>query len=196
MALGDIHKQSDFDVIVGAKFNRLYTARFFCLAIYKLLGWRRKIKITRDGFCFNHFITERAYRLKPPYNIYWQELYANLAPIFGDHKKIVEFFDDNAQWIKNINSNSQCSITDKIINDLRFQYKKSSQTKIILERLLSGKLGDRLDNFFKSYQIKKIEKFLRKYPPGHKPRIIYTDEEVELHLDTRRLETIKNKRYV
>ncbi|MEK7115098.1 MAG: hypothetical protein AAB847_01950, partial [Patescibacteria group bacterium] len=42
MALGDVNENSDFDVIVAAKNGRLYTARFFCLAIYKLVGWRRK----------------------------------------------------------------------------------------------------------------------------------------------------------
>lgn len=188
MALGDVNENSDFDVIVSAKFSRLYTARFFCLAIYKIFGWRRKRNKTTNLFCFNHFITERSYQLQPPYNIYWEELYKNLVPLFGDINKIEEFFKKNF-WIKD------CRTLIEIENDLRFKYQKSSKSKLFLERLLSGKFGDLIENILKKYQIKKIEKFLKKYPLGHKPRIIYSDAEVELHLDTRRLETVKNKRY-
>ncbi|MEK7114938.1 MAG: hypothetical protein AAB847_01075, partial [Patescibacteria group bacterium] len=64
-----------------------------------------------------------------------------------------------------------------------------------LEKILAGKFGDWSENILKKYQIQKIENFLKDSPPGYKPRIIYSDTEVELHLDTRRLETIKNKRY-
>ncbi len=193
MALGDINKGSDFDVIVAAKNERLYTARFFCLFVYKLLGWRRRKNKTADLFCFNHFVTEKSYQLQPPHNIYWEELYKNLVPIFGDENKVEKFLLINSKWskmpnIQNLKSNIQ--------NDLRFKYQTSSKIKFILEKLLSGKFGDWLENILKKYQIKKIEKFLKILPPGYKPRIIYNDSEVELHLDTRRLETIKNKRYV
>lgn len=189
MALGDIHEQSDFDVIIGAKFNRLWTARFFCLAVYKLLGWRRKKNKTANLFCFNHFVTEKSYQLQPPYNVYWEELYKNLAPVFGNMEKIRSFFSANSVWISKISN--QCRIS----NDLRFICKKLSPIKICLEKVLIGKFGDWLEKILKSYQIKKIKKFLKDFPPGYKPRIIYSDFEVELHLDTHRLETVKNKRY-
>jgi len=211
MALGDVNENSDFDVIVGTKFGRLWTARFFCLAIYKLVGWRRKKNKTANLFCFNHFVTEKSYQLQPPYNIYWQELYKNLAPLFGDLEKIEAFLKSN-KWTchsaalgeprlwREVAAEGSDEIfrfaqNGVIFNDLRFKYQTSSKFKLFLEKILSGKLGDWLENFFKSYQIKKIEKFLKNSPPGYKPRIIYNDAEVELHLDTRRLETIKNKRY-
>lgn len=194
MALGDINEQSDFDVIVATKSGRLWMARFFCLAVYKLVGWRRKKIKTDDLFCFNHFVTEKSYQLQPPYNIYWEELYKNLVPVFGDIDKIQIFFEEN-NWAKFEIQNSKFETKTKIQNNLRFKYQTQSKVKIVLEKLLAGKFGNLLENIFKKYQIKKMEKFLKSFPSGYKPRIIYNDLEVELHLDTRRLETIKNKRY-
>lgn len=299
MALGDVHQNSDFDVIVGAKYGRLYTARFFCLFFYKILGWRRLVArnnaehtrthakhtqthaehtrnnaegprqfasslrwSARDGFCFNHFVTEKSYCLKPPYNVYWQELYRNLAPVFGDSEKINNFFKANswAQETKNpvisrvfsganqfgiprIGSDSILAnqktlsigsadgaflepvegfapsaprlpilgpnlitgslsnlsqdfiFTNSFYEDLRFKYKTSSVLKIFSEKILADRMGDYLEQLLKKFQLWKIKKNLKKFPPGYKPRITYNDEEVEIHLDTKRAETTKNKKY-
>jgi hypothetical protein len=263
MALGDVHQNSDFDVIVGTRFGRLYTARFSCLFFYKILGWRRKfeegIHVGADRFCFNHFVTEKSYCLKPPYNIYWQELYKNLAPVFGDEKKIEEFFEANQFWIQktknpalsevsadfsamreirlgndliiavnqtlsseyknktsselvwgfapqksglpspishwttgpNYNLSQDITFTNKINKDLRFLYKKFNCVKIFLEKVLFTKIGDHLEQLLKKFKLWKIQRNLKRFPPGYKPRIIYNDEEVEIHLDTKRTETIK-----
>ena len=201
MALGDVHENSDFDVIVGTKYGRLYTARFFCLATYKILRWRRKV-ISVDqrlvgvdprleGFCFNHFVTEKTYCLRPPYNLYWQELYSNLVPILGNEANINKFFISNIGLRKGLKFGES-----EIGEDLRFRHKNFSRLKTLLEKLLSGKFGDWTEETIKKYQHKKIEQSFKKFPPGYKPRLIYDDKEVELHLDTRRLETIKNKKYV
>jgi predicted nucleotidyltransferase len=42
LATGNIQENSDFDVIVGVKRGRIFTARFFGVALFGLLGWRRK----------------------------------------------------------------------------------------------------------------------------------------------------------
>lgn len=115
MALGNVHQDSDFDVIVGAKSGRIFTARFFCILMFGLLGRRRHAKrgylprsagrqklshreAASNKICFNHFVTPRSYCLKPPHNIYWRELYQNLVPIYGRKEKIREFFEAN-NWM-------------------------------------------------------------------------------------------------
>ena len=202
MALGDVHENSDFDVIVGAKYGRLYMARFFCLAVYKILGWRRAkiskfrhVDISKDSFCFNHFVTEKSYCLQPPYNLYWRELYKNLVPVFGNTESIEKFFELNIGLRKGLNLQIKSLAKAIILEDLRFKYKTPSRLKIALEKSLSGKFGDWIEKLSKQYQHKKIKQSFKKFPPGYKPRLIYDDKEVELHLDTRRLETIKNRRY-
>lgn len=99
LVLGDVNKDSDFDVLVGVRQGRLYTARFFCLAIFKMLGWRNHIKKGRSGFCFNHFVTPAAYCLAPPYSDYDRRLYKNIKPVFGAPEKVAEFFKANAGWV-------------------------------------------------------------------------------------------------
>lgn len=198
MALGDINRDSDFDVIVGARSGRLYTARFFCLFFYKIFGWRSYISKNKKAnrFCFNHFITEKSYCLQPPYNLYWQSLYANLIPVYGDENKIEKFFKANDWRLNTDNKNTQKFKAETIIeNDLHFKIKKPSKIKVILEKILSGALGDFIEKIFKKYQLQKIKNNLKKFPPSYKPRIIIKDEEVELHLDTRRSETTKNRIY-
>lgn len=81
MALGHVHENSDFDVIVVTAPGRLYTARFFCLLLFGLAGWRRTLTNPKDGFCFNHFvINDRS--LMEPFGEYGAQLKKNLEEIF------------------------------------------------------------------------------------------------------------------
>jgi hypothetical protein len=179
MALGNVRPESDFDVIVGARSGRIFTARFCCWLIFGLFGWRRKKQHgpeSKDKICFNHFVTEKSYRLSPPYNRYWQDLYFNLVPVFGSSEIINEFFQANADWMGG-KKNYQ--------DDLRHHRRSPSLFKIILERLGRGMTGNWLEKIFKNAQIKRIERGL-KTERSYQPRIIYSDAELEFHPDTYR----------
>src|SRR3989344_1208349 len=87
LANGNLHENSDFDVIVGVRTGRIFTVRLFSVLLFGLLGMRRN-KMThgeeaRDKICLSHFVTFKAYRLTPTYDNYRQNLYANLVPILG-----------------------------------------------------------------------------------------------------------------
>src|SRR3989344_9230759 len=62
LATGNVNKDSDFDVIVGAKQGRIFTARFLSVLFFGLFGWRRRKlshkESARDKICLNHFITK------------------------------------------------------------------------------------------------------------------------------------------
>jgi len=186
MALGNVHQDSDFDVIVGVKSGRIFTARFFCILMFGLLGKRRQKlshkEAASDKICFNHFITPKSYRLKPPYNAYWQELYKNLVPIYGSKEKIQEFFKAN-DWIG-----------ERVYgDDLRHEFYESSPVGKFLEKILSGRLGDFKERILKQIQIKRIKKSLKDglgfdhAERGFEPRLIYSDDELEFHPDTLRI---------
>lgn len=195
LATGNLHENSDFDVIVGVREGKIFTVRFFSVIFFGLPGWRREKlthgEVASDKICLNHFVAPKRYCLSPPYNEYWQNLYHNLVPILGSREKIDEFFKANV-WltpareygIKSYNSNP-------------FHLKLGdSMFKSMMEEILSGQFGSWLEKKLKNVQVKRIEASLPKCI-GYKPRIIYNDDELEFHPDTRRIEEMlknaKNK---
>lgn len=182
MAYGEVKESSDFDCLVGVKFGRIFTARFFSALIFGLFGYRRKKldhkEEAKNKICLNHFVTEKSYKLSPPYNDYWKNLYLNLVPIFGDKEKIDKFFETNKDWTSDI---------PKYAEDLRYGYKKGSFFKTVLEFILIGFIGNTLEKILKKYQVSRIEGGLHR-EEKYKPRIIYSDSELEFHPDTRRIE--------
>ncbi len=183
MATGEVHRDSDFDVILGVRQGRIFTARFIAVALLDAFRWRRKKlshhEAARDMICLNHFVTERAYRLSPPHNDYWINLYRHLIPIYGDKRKIRQFFHINGDWIGAFPEN---------LDDLRYKDREPSIFQRTIEFLLRSAFGDKTEIFLKKIQITKIKRSLSKYPPGYKPRIKYGDDELEFHPDTKRIE--------
>ena len=148
LALGHVHENSDFDVIVVTRPGRLYTARFFCLLFFGLLGWRRMLKNPKDGFCFNHFTSGLPANVK-------------FSHSDGRHNKGIELYAECLyRNLIEMPTNSM-KLSDGLIRPM-------SKT---VERLL------------KWWQIRRIEKFLKKFPPPVNSIIIYNDEKVELCFD-------------
>ena len=188
MATGNVKPESDFDVIIGVRPGRIFTARFFAVIGFGLFGWRRTRlnhkETAADKICLNHFVTERSFKLSPPHDAYWQNLYRSLVPIFGAAEKINHFFESNASWLAK----------ERIYeDDLRHLYRKNSPAKSLLEFLLSGKFGNWLEAKLKTLQVKRIEKSLESGVQGYQPRIIYTDSELEFHPDTKRASEFSTK---
>jgi len=174
MVYGNIRNESDFDVIVSVKKGRIFSARFFCILIFGLFGWRRK-KLTHDNdakdkICLNHFITKSSYRLSPPHNEYWKALYSNLVPLYGEVSAINNFFDKNSDWI---------SKKIEFSDDLRFTAKKSNIFRNIVEWLLNGVIGDILETRLQRIQVSRIKRGL--LSDDRNDRVSFTENELEFH---------------
>ena len=57
MATGNVNPTSDFDVLIGAREGRIFTARFFSALVFGIFGWRRSRldrheAAARRGRCF------------------------------------------------------------------------------------------------------------------------------------------------
>ncbi|MBI2024844.1 MAG: hypothetical protein HYT03_02035 [Candidatus Harrisonbacteria bacterium] len=185
MAMGNVRPESDFDVIIGARSGRIFTARFFAVIAFGAFGWRRKKidhrEAAADKICLNHFVTPASYRLSPPHNAYWRKLYQNLVPLFGSDKKVNDFFAANSDWLgKEI----------AYVDDLRHYHRRKSWPVRFVEWTLSGWAGDFLEKRLRKIQISRIENGIQK-ELGHNPRIIYTDQELEFHPDTARIELLE-----
>ena len=183
LALGNVNKDSDFDVLVGARQGRIFSARFFCLLSFGLFGLARGRldhgSRACDKICFNHFVTEGAYKLSPPYSASWKDLYLNLVPVYGSIEKINYFFGCNSDWM---------GVRRYWSDDLRHLYRDSSWLKKFLEIMLYGVIGDVIETTLKYFQILKIKKSLSSINVDHKPRIVYSDYELEFHPDRRKFE--------
>jgi len=181
MALGNVGENSDFDVIVGAKHGRIFTARFFSVLTFGALRTRRK-KLThhehaRDKICLNHFVTEKSYALRPPHNIYWEELYKNLVPLYGSDKNLNAFLTAQS-WVMP---------TPILKPDLRYKT-GASLIKRVVEKVLSGKMGDSLESRLRAYQLKRIEAGFARHP--RRDRIRASDDELEFHPDISRIDKL------
>lgn len=181
LATGKLHEKSDFDVILGVKSGRIFTARFFAVLFSGITGSRRKgtdhKEEASDKLCLNHFVTREAYYLRPPYNAYWNELYQKLVPVMGDEKVISDFFRAN-DWLEPRRFYER---------DSRYLGNGDSFIKSILEFLFRGSIGGWLEKRFKKLQLNRIERGLPQ-ALGYKPRFVVSDSELEFHPDTKRIE--------
>ncbi len=187
MATGQVNELSDFDVIVGARTGRIFSARLFAILAFGIFGWRRSRlshkESASDKICLNHFVTAKSYRLSGPHDKYWQSLYRNLVPVFGSSEKINQFFSANRDWSGAVD----------VKEDLRWRWLHSSWLRRFLEIFFSGIFGNWLERSARRLQLRRIERGLKNDPPGYKPRIIYGDDELEFHPDTRRVEVLSEK---
>lgn len=186
LATGQLHEKSDFDVIVGARYGRIFTTRFFAVAFFGLFDWRRgkldeKVEAS-DKICMNHFVTPKNYRLGSPHNQYWNYLYQNLVPVLGDERAITDFFKAN-NWLEPVRTYKR---------DSRYLGRGSSLLKKFLELFLGGRFGNKIEKILQEKQVKRIESGLPQ-TLGYKPRFIYTDDELEFHPDTSRIEEVLKK---
>lgn len=180
LAMGTVKEHSDFDVIVGTRQGRLYTARLFTVVIYSLLGWYNRFnhddRRKADKICVGHYVTPDGYRLPGPYNAYWQYLYTNLVPVLGDEVKIEEFFAAN-DWLA---PGRKYERHERYMGEGRSVFKKT------LEVLLRGRVGDSFERL-KTLQKAKLKKWLEA-SMGYKPKFALDDEVFMMYLDTKRTE--------
>ncbi len=199
MATGQVHEKSDFDVIVGVRQGRIFTARFFAAAFFQLFGWRRskldeKLEAS-DKICMNHFVTPRNYRLSPPYNKYWHNLYQNVVPVLGKEQAIADFLKAN-DWLTPARSYPASppagGFRGASKSDPRYLGEARSSLKSFLEWFLGGRFGGGIEKILRKDQVKRIESGLP-HSLGYKPRFIYNDDELEFHPDTSRIEEVLRK---
>ncbi len=191
LAVGNVQASSDLDVLVLARAGRIFTARFFSVLAFSILGWRRS-KLDHhisavDKICLNHFITPAAYRFALPQHEYWRALYQGLTPVYGSEPTIAAFFAANKDWTGTVFWQG----------DSRHVHQDSATSKRLCERLLSGRLGSWFERVIKKIQVSRIEHGLRHQRDQHRtiifaaeskgesqelpPLIRYTDTELEFH---------------
>lgn len=176
MATGKVREESDFDVILGVRYGRVWTAFFFSSLFYELRGWREHPGVRkRNRVAVTHLATPRGYKLSGPYDAYWENLYQKLIPAMGDERKMAEFFTAN-DWLQPLRAYERHE---------RYIGEAQSVLKRFLEFILGGRFGDVLERALKKWLTKRLQ-----HPAklGYKPRLVLSDDKLEIYRDTRRIE--------
>ncbi len=179
-ALGNTDKDSDIDVLIVLKKDRIWTGRFLITLFLHMLRLRRHGNKITDRICLNHFITDESMKI-PFEGLYNAHVYANLVPILTIHgAKPEQFFKVNT-WINkfiNFDVKAENFISSRTINPKKFFLFIGS----IQETLLNTLLGGFLEGALKNYQQKRI----RSNPLTHEPKghVVANDIMLAFHPDS------------
>ena len=82
LAIGNTGKQSDLDLIISAKYGRIWTVRFLLNGFLQLIGRRRHGQNIKDKICLNQYITDK-YPEIVIQNLSNAHFCAHLVPLLG-----------------------------------------------------------------------------------------------------------------
>ena len=98
-----IDEESDIDLFVIAKKNRLFLARFALTLLTTLFGVRRHGTKTKARFCLSFYVTEDNLDLKKisrePYDIYLAYWIKTMEPIAGNFETYQKILDLSRHWL-------------------------------------------------------------------------------------------------
>lgn len=98
-----VDENSDIDLFVVTKKNRMFLTRLFLTLLTSLFGVRRHGKKVARRFCLSFYITEDALDLRSialePYDIYLAYWIKTLEPVAGDYETYQNFLRTNAPWM-------------------------------------------------------------------------------------------------
>ncbi|TSC51816.1 MAG: hypothetical protein LiPW41_763 [Parcubacteria group bacterium LiPW_41] len=172
ISFGAIRSSSDFDIILGVKKGRIFTARYFASALFSLLRIRRLDDLEASSpnkFCFNHIVTPSTYE-KEPHNYYRYELYRHMIPIFINGNSFNDFIEMN-KW---------ANISPLNIEHAKETLRHPSKIKKYIESILDGRIGNYIEQYIaRPIATKRLSNYInQKQTRG---RVVVSDEELEFH---------------
>lgn len=133
MSKGYLDEEGDLDYFVITQPGRLWVARTFLILYKKLV-----LLNSRKHFCLNYFIDTQHLQI-PDKNIFTATELLTLKPVFG--KEVYKNFIEENNWAKAV-------LPHKPFEIFESNEPKGYAVKKVLERALSGFLGEKLDLFF------------------------------------------------
>ena len=139
-----VKKDSDIDIFIVAKKNRLWLARFWSVLLFTIFGIRRyKEKITKR-FCLSFYVTEDGldlYRIAiKPIDIYLVYWIAHLQPIYIESKRYTNDIFKKNKWI------------GKYLPNFNFEHVKLLDIDIVIGKGFFKRIVERISwfNFIES----------------------------------------------
>ena len=164
VAIQNARPTSDLDLLIIAQKGRIWTARIVALLILEIL--RRRREKSKEKVCLNFFVVESA--IAPIQNVASANMLLRAIPLSG-RKKYYEFLAQN-RW------------TENFIYPTAKSASENERTPFIakfFEYLLSGSMGNWLEQFFKDWQYKRLTGKITS--SEHLDHFVLTDEILMLH---------------
>lgn len=152
-------QESDLDLLIIAKDNRLWFTRIFLTTLAGLTGKRRHGKKTKDRICLNCYLTQSHLEIKrqtKPHDFHSAQEYSRLIPVLEIEKSIYEKFTASNKWLAEFcyaypwTQKNTC----KKIKPNYFL----NRLRIAVEFLFQGKTGDKLEKKLGELQKKRMGK--------------------------------------
>lgn len=185
LAQNNSHKNSDLDVLIFAKKDRIWTVRFLTSFLTQILGIRRYGKQIKDRICLNHYIANEFLKIQAD-GIYNAQIYNRSVLLYEKENNLFSEFQRNNNWIRKYIFNYPFYSVDSEMN-LRLIKKRKfllifSNT---LEFILKGSFGDWFEYKFCRFQKFKMQK-------NRNNDMFVSDEELKFHPDSHREKSLIN----
>jgi len=97
----NLKKESDIDLLIIAREGKIWSARFYCVLVTKLLGLRPKPGKEENKICLSFFLTPRGQNLEElrlSRDVYFNYWMAGLEPVFNRNYAYENFIKAN-RWL-------------------------------------------------------------------------------------------------
>lgn len=149
--------QSDFDLLIVIKKNRLWLGRLLLTGLVALLGKRRHGRMTKDRICLNCYLTEECLEITcqaKPRDFHAAQEYTRLTPLLENSPRTHEKFIEANSWLKYFLKNPSWANgqnAKRVLAPAIFVWARRAS-----EYLLAGPIGDWLEKIAGQWQTKRI----------------------------------------
>src|SRR3989344_1462382 len=148
LATGHTKKESDLDVFVVLRDNRIFLGRLVTTLLLEMFGVRRTATKITDQVCLNHFVVASALEFPEEYRSPFSAwLWARMFPLAADKKLAERFYRANV-WVTDYFPNLERS--------QRVERVKGSKTLLALPLYPLLRFGDAVEWLLGRYQLKRI----------------------------------------
>ena len=158
VAMKNAESGSDLDFLIVLKRGRIFTGRTLATLLVHLLGKRRYADKITDRACLNYFLTDDALEISSK-DIYSSSEYSFIFPVFG--QETFQKFQKENEWIRDFKPNWGIGEVGngKYVGDSRV----IGVIRGIFEKTFDW---ESLENFLRSWQMKRIENDPRTHQKG------------------------------
>ncbi|OQA51885.1 MAG: hypothetical protein BWY43_00773 [candidate division WS2 bacterium ADurb.Bin280] len=165
VARGEANDQSDIDFLIITKRGRVYTARFFATLLIQMIGLRRHGKAVAGRICLNCYLSESSLNIKPDSLQSVKKVATSnifLISLIESDKFYKKFMQENLwmkELVKKIPEKKSLAMSDYCQNlSERINRSKPSRPFGLFEPILSGAIGNFVENKLMAYQVSRIKR--------------------------------------
>lgn len=160
-----MYEDGDVDYFIVTHKNRLWLCRTLLILFKKII-----LLNSRKFFCLNYFVDEKNLKIRDE-NIFTAVEIAYLLPVYN-----VEIFNDlkrQNEWVNKFIPPVDCEIST-----VRLEKRKRLG---ILEKIFSGKLGDKADIYFMRLTYKRWQKKFSNFPKAKFDQTMRSERGISKH---------------